>query len=113
LKGRGAGARATASAILGDVVRVLGKPASRAGARREVGHSEPARRHQVRIHAAVDALTPERVLQGFRRHGAEPGEIVLSRATAPAPADLPRDGGAGLASELAGSGGHALVLPVI
>jgi homoserine dehydrogenase len=89
LRGRGAGPAPTASAVLGDVVGVLGLAPARAPALRprllhaavaDPGAAWPARRHEIRVHG--EALGPEQVLTAARDHGIEPDEVQLTRGAA-------------------------------
>lgn len=91
LKGKGAGPNPTASAVLGDVVRVL-SGASRApsfaaaqsetagrqaGAGGEQTIHETRRRYHLRV--SGNALTPDGVLNELKRHDIGASEIVLGR----------------------------------
>lgn len=114
LRGRGAGPLATASAILGDAVRLLNLkkhplPAARAGA----APREPSRRHHLRIRADRDSVSPDRVFGALRRHATSPDELTLSRASITATAELFPSAAAALAHDIAGPGGQCLVLPVL
>lgn len=74
LKGRGAGPKPTASAVLGDVVRVLRVQAesSRSAA---VIADQPHRRHHIRVGAAA----PDRVFSALAAHRLEASETELGR----------------------------------
>jgi homoserine dehydrogenase len=79
LRGRGAGPRPTASAVLGDVVRLAGRArttaASVTGA--VAGEGWPARPHALRFAGRVS--DPGVLLRALESSGVEPEEIVLSR----------------------------------
>ena len=118
LRGRGAGPKPTASAVLGDVVRLA---ANRLGARPDARRDKPSapmdsgwpsRRHTLRIDGPRD---PAEVLGAFRARGVEPEEISVSRdATRVLTGPLPPV----LAAACAGAVGTGepkgtLVLPVL
>lgn len=95
LRGRGAGPGPTASAILGDILRVLSMP-PRSGpsdlgapdqtapllhpAIADPAASFPNRRHLIRI--TTPDLTPSSVLETLRHHAIEPTDLSLSRGSA-------------------------------
>ncbi len=108
LRGRGAGPRPTASAVLGDVARLAG---SSPRATRTGHHScaWPAQRHQIRVFAR--GLQPDAVLDAARPIG--PAHIDLSRTGArieTSPAHHADAASCGLAIT---ESGKALVLPVL
>lgn len=74
LKGRGAGPRPTASAVLGDVVRILRVPAESPRSEAVVA-SPPPRRHHIRVGTAA----PERVFSALAAHRLEASETQLGR----------------------------------
>jgi homoserine dehydrogenase len=112
LRGKGAGPQPTASAVLGDVVRLLaagqpGRPARTAKA------PESSRRHSVRVSSGAPG--PERLFSALQRHGVAPDEVSVSRGTARV---VTGRGGADRARSCAGdiAGTHeasVLVMPIL
>jgi len=118
LRGRGAGPKPTASAVLGDVVSLA---ANRRGARPDAQRGKPAapqdsdwpsRRHALRIDGPRD---PAEVLGAFRARGVEPEEITVSRdSTRVLTGPLPPALAAACAGAVrAGEPEKTLVLPVL
>lgn len=73
-KGRGAGPKPTASAVLGDVARVLRVQAEFPRSTAVVA-SQPPRRHHIRVGAAA----PERIFSALAAHRLEASETELGR----------------------------------
>ena len=106
LKGRGAGPRPTASAVLGDVARLAGRR-SPGPAQAAVHAGWPARRHHIRVHA--EHLAPETVLNATRRLGATQVDLTRTGArieTEPSPAHAADSCARAL-------GGGVLVMPLL
>jgi homoserine dehydrogenase len=111
LSGPGAGPRATASAILGDLKRLLPERAAHATKPHALAHPAP-RRHA--LHArAMRAITPDAVLDTLHRHGAAATDVLIERHSAAATAVLDEPTATRAAREIAGPGGAALALPVL
>ncbi|MCC6661206.1 MAG: homoserine dehydrogenase [Phycisphaerales bacterium] len=110
-RGRGAGPGPTASAILGDLVRILGgaAPPRAVQPRRACGPEVP-RRHAIRVTAAT-AMAPRGVLETIRESGlvAEEVEVSTNSATVVARASTR---GTALACAAA-LPGERLVLPIV
>lgn len=78
LRGPGAGPGPTASGVLGDVARILGRPAR---TWESPGPApEPIRRHQFRVQGG--AITPGRVLGALRSRNLLPDQIELEASAA-------------------------------
>lgn len=109
LRGVGAGPRATASAVLGDLRRVHGQ-LEQAGVEPPAAVSGPPARAQVVRVARGDADTEE-VLAAVREH--DPQELELERDAVRAEAVLSEEQALALGLALAGSGERVLVTPLI
>jgi homoserine dehydrogenase len=104
LKGRGAGPKPTASAVLGDVARLAGSHARTASSH---AAAWPARRHHIRISGR--GLAPEQVLGAARSIGVSQINIGRNGARIEADASTSKD-----AAECAGAlGAHSLVMPIL
>lgn len=112
LKGRGAGPGPTASAVLGDVARLLGLRAA-ANPAIQPARTPPRPRGSFIRAAAAESITPQRAFAALERHGLAVRELSLARGVAHALVPDANDGAArACATELA-SGGESLVIPLI
>jgi homoserine dehydrogenase len=113
LRGRGAGPRPTASAVLGDVVRLIGATAKNPERRSNHGSPWPAARHHLRISGS--SPDPADVLGALRARGVEPDEIAVTRDEARiVTPPVPWPDAAACATALAGPDhGRVLVMPVL
>ena len=112
LRGPGAGPRPTASAVLGDVARLLARRPRQSRSPREGAAAPASHRHQIHIGRAI---APSGVYDDLRAHGLEPEEIDIGAdgttvLTSPAPTRLAAEAGRAL-----GGPGDAvrLVLPIL
>jgi homoserine dehydrogenase len=115
VQGRGAGGAATASAILGDLRRILEGSVARPHApSRPVSAGEASRRQQVvRVHAPAGRLSPDHVMKQLREHGADGAEVFLERGRARATAVLGDAEALAVGLAMAGHSGESLVTPVL
>lgn len=111
LRGRGAGPKPTASAVLGDLVRLLGSRQQAPAMAATPGAPSPVRRHAVRINRP--GLTPERVLAAARSAGAEAVELDLTRAGVRMVVEGATPEQAQRCAAALGEPGAALVMPVV
>jgi homoserine dehydrogenase len=113
LRGRGAGPRPTASAVLGDVVRLIGAVAKRANPAGDATPAWPVARHHVRI--AGSSPDPADVFGALRARGVEPEEVAISQDEARIlTPPVPWPDAAACATALAGPDhGRVLVMPVL
>ncbi|MEX2217661.1 MAG: homoserine dehydrogenase [Phycisphaerales bacterium] len=111
LRGPGAGPRPTASAILGDVLRVLGRARAERGEGRRSATS-PVRDQRIRVRGPR-ASCPARMLGALRERALEPLDLTLTRHGSTLGVRS-RDGCAvALGVALATEGGESLVTPVL
>ena len=106
LRGRGAGPRPTASAVLGDVARLAGRLTAAAEPARTPG-AWPRRRHHIRI--SGDGLSPQSVLDAARRLDATQVDLMRRGARIEANLSTPGDAAA-CVGEIGGAA--SVVIPV-
>ncbi len=121
LRGKGAGPRPTASAVLGDVVGVLGR-AARAeslapgvtGAAVQVRRGQGERDHLIRVRGEPGELTPAQVLAAIDGHQVAVSEVGVGRTTAHILARSRAGDARACARALAGGDdGRVLVVPAL
>jgi homoserine dehydrogenase len=108
LRGPGAGPRPTASAILGDVARLLGR---RSRALRPSTSGSPGESHQVRISSA--GADPQHIFDAVNGEGCGAREVSLARGRASVLAQMDHAGAQRCAARLTARGGEALVMRLI
>lgn len=117
IRGKGAGPRATASAVLGDLARVVGGGAARPAAEGRVAGRGEGRAGAclIRVGAGVGGIEPRRVFDVLEQRGVAAREVALSRGTAHVmTGPIEAAGARQLAAALAGEHvAHALVVPTL